>query len=90
MVRVVGENVTVRTRPSRIAETLAKPQQDEVLEVLSQEGSWFWVLVERQPRDAARRLVRESDVEFVNSAVARFFPAPMRHLRLAKSALRRK
>lgn len=78
MVRVVGENVTVRTRPSRIAETLAKPQRDEILEVLSREGSWFWVLVERDSHGTQRAgWVRESDVEFVNSAVARFFPAPM-------------
>ena len=78
MVRVVGENVTVKTRPSRIAETLAKPRQDEVLEVLSREGSWFWVLVERDSHGTQRAgWVRESDVEFVDSAVARFFPAPM-------------
>ena len=54
MVRVVGENVTVKTRPSRLAETLAKPQQDEVLEVLSREGSWFWVLVERDSHGTQR------------------------------------
>ena len=78
MVRVVGENVTVKTRPSRIAETLAKPQRDEILEVLSREGSWFWVLVERDSHGTQRAgWVRESDVEFVNGAVARFFPAPM-------------
>lgn len=78
MVRVVGENVTVRTRPSRLSDTLAKPQPDEILEVLSREGSWFWVLVERDSHGTQRAgWVRESDVEFVNSAVARFFPAPM-------------
>lgn len=78
MVRVVGENVTVKTRPSRIAETLAKPLPDTVLEVLSREGSWFWVLVERDSHGTQRAgWVRESDVEFVDSAVARFFPPPM-------------
>ena len=77
MVRIVGENVTVKTRPSRLADTLAKPQPDEILEVLSQEGSWFWVLVERDNHGTQRAgWVRESDVEFVDSAVARFFPAP--------------
>jgi hypothetical protein len=78
MVRVVGENVTVKTRPSRLADTLAKPQPDEILEVLSREGSWFWVLVERDSHGTQRAgWVRESDVAFVDSAVARFFPAPM-------------
>jgi hypothetical protein len=78
MVRVVGENVTVKTRPSRLSDTMAKPQPDEILEVLSREGSWFWVLVERDSHGTQRAgWVRESDVEFVNSAVARFFPAPM-------------
>jgi hypothetical protein len=78
MVRVVGENVMVKTRPSRLAETLAKPHPDTVLEVLSREGSWFWVLVERDSHGTQRAgWVRESDVEFVDSAVARFFPAPM-------------
>jgi hypothetical protein len=77
MVRVVGENVMVKTRPSRIAETLAKPLADTVLEVLSREGSWFWVLVERDSHGTQRAgWVRESDVEFVDSAVARFFPPP--------------
>jgi hypothetical protein len=77
MVRVVGENVTVKTRPSRLADTLAKPQPDEILEVLSREGSWFWVLVERDSHGTQRAgWVRESDVAFVDSAVARFFPKP--------------
>jgi hypothetical protein len=78
MVRVVGENVMVKTRPSRLAETLAKPQADTVLEVLSREGAWFWVLVERDSHGTQRAgWVRESDVEFLDSAVARFFPAPI-------------
>jgi hypothetical protein len=78
MVRVVREDVSVKMRPSRIAETLAKPQRDTVLEVLSREGSWFWVLVERDTHGTQRAgWVRESDVEFIDSKVARFFPAPM-------------
>ena len=54
MVRVVGDNVTVKSRPSRIAETLAKPQHDDVLEVLVKEGSWFWVLVESDSHGTQR------------------------------------
>ena len=80
MVRVVGDNVAVKTRPSRLADTLAKPQPDAVLEVLSKEGAWFWVLVARDSHGTQRAgWVRESDVEFVDSAVARFFlpPAPV-------------
>ena len=77
MVRVVGENVVVKTRPSRVADTLAKPQPDAVLEVLSKEGAWFWVLVARDSHGTQRAgWVRESDVEFVDSAVARFFLPP--------------
>jgi len=74
MVRVVGDNVTVKSRPSRIADTLAKPQADTVLEVLDKEGSWFWVLITRDNHGTQRAgWVKESDVEFVDSAVARFF-----------------
>ena len=74
MVRVVGDNVTVKSRPSRIADTLATPQADTVLEVLDKEGSWFWVLIARDNHGTQRAgWVKESDVEFVDSAVARFF-----------------
>ncbi len=74
MVRVVGDNVTVKSRPSRIADTLAKPQADTVLEVLDKEGSWFWVLIARDNHGTQRvGWVKESDVEFVDGAVARFF-----------------
>jgi uncharacterized protein YgiM (DUF1202 family) len=74
MVRVVGDNVTVKSRPSRMADTLAKPQADTVLEVLDKEGSWFWVLITRDNHGTQRvGWVKESDVEFVDSAVARFF-----------------
>jgi hypothetical protein len=78
MVRVVGDNVAVKTRPSRIAETLARPQSEAVLEVLSKEGSWFWVLIDRDSHGTQRAgWVRESDVAFVNNDIARFFvPAP--------------
>jgi hypothetical protein len=77
MVRVVGHNVSVKSRPSRLADTLSKPQADAVLEVLSKEGSWFWVLVGRDSHGTQRAgWVRESDVEFVDSAVARFFLPP--------------
>ncbi len=74
MVRVVGDNVTVKSRPSRMADTLAKPQADTVLEVLDKEGPWFWVLITRDNHGTQRAgWVKESDVEFVDSAVARFF-----------------
>ena len=54
MVRVVGDNVTVKSRPSRMADTLAKPQADTVLEVLDKEGSWFWVLIARDNHGTQR------------------------------------
>lgn len=77
MVRVIGDNVTVKSRPSRLSDTLAKPEPDAVLEVLSKEGSWFWVLIGRDSHGTQRAgWVRESDVEFVDSAVARFFLPP--------------
>jgi uncharacterized protein YgiM (DUF1202 family) len=77
MVRVVGDNVTVKSRPSRMADTLAKPQADTVLEVLDKEGSWFWVLITRDSHGTQRAgWVKESDVEFVDSTVARFFAPP--------------
>jgi hypothetical protein len=77
MVRVVADNVTVKSRPSRTADTLAQPQPDTVLEVLDKEGSWFWVLIERDTHGTQRAgWVRESDVEFVDSSLARFFPPP--------------
>ena len=77
MVRVVGDNVTVKSRPSRLADTLAKPQADTVLEVLDKEGSWFWVLITRDTHGTQRvGWVKESDVEFVDSTVARFFLPP--------------
>ena len=80
MVRVVGSDVTVKSRPSKMADTLAQPQADTVLEVLDKEGSWFWVLIARDNHGTQRAgWVKESDVEFVDKAVARFFlpPAPM-------------
>jgi hypothetical protein len=74
MVRVIGDNVTVKSRPSRLSDTLAKPEPDAVLEVLSKEGSWFWVLIGRDSHGTQRAgWVRESDVEFVDSTLARFF-----------------
>ena len=74
MVRVIGDNVTVKSRPSRLADTLSAPQADAVLEVLSKEGSWFWVLVPRDSHGTQRAgWIRESDVEFVDSTLARFF-----------------
>jgi hypothetical protein len=80
MVRVVGTDVAVKSRPSRMADTLAKPQADTVLEVLDKEGSWFWVLITRDNHGTQRAgWVKESDVEFIDKAVARFFlpPAPI-------------
>ena len=80
MVRVVGNDVAVKSRPSRTADTLAKPQADTVLEVLDKEGPWFWVLITRDNHGTQRvGWVKETDVEFVDSAVARFFlpPAPV-------------
>ena len=84
MVRVVGSDVTVKSRPSRMADTLAKPQADTVLEVLDKEGPWFWVLITRDNHGTQRAgWIKESDVEFVDKAVARFFlplapiPAPV-------------
>jgi uncharacterized protein YgiM (DUF1202 family) len=80
MVRVVGNDVTVKSRPSRMADTLAKPQADTVLEVLDKEGPWFWVLITRDVHGTQRAgWVKESDVEFVDKAAARFFlpPAPI-------------
>ena len=77
LVRVVGDNVTVKSRPSRTADTLAKPQPDTVLEVLDKDGPWFWVLVARDNHGTQRAgWVKESDVEFVDKAVARFFLPP--------------
>src|SRR5262245_55305034 len=74
MVRVIGDNVTVKSRPSRLADTLAQPQPDTMLEVLSKEGSWFWVLTGRDSHGTQRAgWVRESDVEFVDGELARFF-----------------
>ena len=74
MVRVVGNDVAVKARPSRMADTLAKPQADTVLEVLDKEGPWFWVLIARDNHGTQRAgWVKESDVEFVDKAVARFF-----------------
>jgi len=63
-----------------MADTLSKPQADTVLEVLDKEGSWFWVLITRDNHGTQRAgWVKESDVEFLDSAVARFFlpPAPV-------------
>lgn len=80
MVRVVGNDVTVKSRPSKMADTLAKPQVDTVLEVLDKEGPWFWVLITRDNHGTQRAgWIKESDVEFVDKAVARFFlpPAPI-------------
>ena len=80
MVRVVGNDVTVKSRPSKMADTLAKPQVDTVLEVLDKEGPWFWVLITRDNHGTQRAgWIKESDVEFVDKAVARFFlpAAPM-------------
>jgi hypothetical protein len=80
MVRVVGNDVAVKSRPSRMADTLAKPQVDTVLEVLDKEGSWFWVLITRDNHGTQRAgWVKDTDVEFLDSAVARFFlpPAPV-------------
>jgi hypothetical protein len=80
MVRVVGNDVTVRSRPSRTADTLAKPEVDTVLEVLDKEGPWFWVLINRDNHGTQRAgWIKETDVEFVDKAVARFFlpPAPL-------------
>jgi hypothetical protein len=51
-----------------------------MLEVLSKEGAWFWVLIARDSHGTQRAgWVRESDVEFLDAAVARFFlpPAPV-------------
>ena len=77
LVRVVGDNVTVKSRPSRTADTLARPQPDTVLEVLDKDGPWFWVLVTRDNHGTQRAgWVKESDVEFVDKAVARFFLPP--------------
>jgi hypothetical protein len=80
MVRVVGNDVAVKSRPSRTADTLAKPEVDTVLEVLDKEGPWFWVLINRDNHGTQRAgWIKETDVEFVDKAVARFFlpPAPM-------------
>ena len=80
MVRVVGNDVTIKSRPSRMADTLAKPQADTVLEVLDKDGPWFWVLITRDNHGTQRAgWVKETDVEFVDKAVARFFlpPAPI-------------
>ena len=74
MVRVIGDNVAVKSRPSRLADTLSTPPADAMLEVLSKEGSWFWVLSPRDSHGTQRAgWVRESDVEFIDSALARFF-----------------
>jgi hypothetical protein len=80
MVRVVGNDVAVKSRPSRMADTLAKPPADTVLEVLDKEGPWFWVLITRDNHGTQRvGWVKETDVEFLDSTVARFFlpPAPV-------------
>ena len=80
MVRDVGDDDTVKSRPSRMADTLAKPPADTVLEVLDKDGPWFWVLITRDNHGTQRAgWVKESDVEFVDKAVARFFlpPAPI-------------
>lgn len=77
MVRVIGSDVTVKSRPSRAAETLAKPQADSVLEVLDKDGPWFWVLIARDNHGTQRAgWVKESDVEFVDKASARFYLPP--------------
>ena len=77
MVRVVGSDVAVKSRPSRTADTLAKPEADTVLEVLDKEGPWFWVLIARDSHGTQRAgWVKESDVEFVDKAVARFYLPP--------------
>ena len=73
-VRVVGENVTVVSRPSRTASVLARPEADTVLEVLSKEGSWFWVLLARDNHGTQKvGWIRESSVEFVEGG-ARYYP----------------
>jgi hypothetical protein len=80
MVRVIGNDVTIKSRPSRMADTLAKPPADTVLEVLDKDGPWFWVLITRDNHGTQRAgWVKETDVEFVDKAVARFFlpPAPI-------------
>ena len=73
-VRVVGEKVTVVSRPARNASVLARPEADTVLEVLSKEGSWFWVLLARDNHGTQKvGWIRESSVEFVEGG-ARFYP----------------
>jgi hypothetical protein len=91
MVRVVGDNVAVKSRPSRLADTLSTPPADAVLEVLSKEGPWFWVLIARDSHGTQRAgWVRESDVEFVDGEVARFFtpstPIPINEPAAAETA----
>jgi hypothetical protein len=73
-VRVVGEKVTVLSRPARNASVLARPEADTVLEVLSKEGGWFWVLLSRDNHGTQKvGWIRESNVEFVEGG-ERFYP----------------
>ena len=73
-VRVVGEKVAVLSRPSRDASVMARPAADTVLEVLSKEGNWLWVLLARDNHGTQKvGWIRESNVEFVEGG-ERFYP----------------
>src|SRR5687768_12768429 len=73
-VRVVGEKVTILSRPQRNAAVLARPEADTVFEVLSKEGSWFWVLLARDNHGTQKvGWIRDSNVEFVEGG-ARYYP----------------
>ena len=75
-VRVVSENVSVLSRPSRDAEVMAAVKADALLEVINKEGNWFWVLVDRDNHGTQRAgWIRANDVEVVGEA-ARFFVMP--------------
>jgi hypothetical protein len=79
MVRVLNKDVAVRSRPSRVAETLAVQQPDSVLEVLSKEGAWFWVLIARDNHGTQRAgWIHESEVEFLNGAHYFLPPTPVK------------
>jgi hypothetical protein len=73
-VKVVGDKVAVLSRPSRDASVMARPAADTVLEVLSKEGTWLWVLLGRDNHGTQKvGWIRETNVEFVEGG-ERFYP----------------
>jgi hypothetical protein len=78
MARVLGENVSIKTRPSLLSDVMMVVQPDERLEVLGKEGGWFWVLMARDHHGVQRAgWVREHDIELLNGAAQYFVPTPV-------------